>query len=373
MRISVVISGTGLYTPKQVISNEELVNSFNTYVARFNSKHQSEITAGNCKALEPSSSAFIEKASGIKQRYVIDKKGILDPDRMRPFIAARSESQVSIQCEMSMIAIHQALDQAQVDPSDIDGIIVACSNHQRSYPAISVEIQQQLQCKGFGFDINVACSSATFGITTAKSLIESGQCKTVVVVNPEICSGHLDFTDRESHFIFGDACTAVVLQAESDTQVSHFKILGTQLSTQFSNNIRNNNGFLTHAESQTDQSIPLHLFHQQGRKVFKEVIPLVCEHIMQHSQTLNIATTSFKRLWLHQANQTMNELICKRVLDKNFDEQTAPIILDQYANTSSAGSIICFHLHQHDFMPGDQGLICSFGAGYSVGSVIVEK
>jgi len=369
----VVISGTGLYTPEHMISNDELVNSFNRYVNHFNSVHQSEIDAQSCKALEPSSAAFIEKASGIKQRYVIDKKGILDPNRMRPFIAARSESQISLQCEISMIAIYQALDQAQLNPSDIDGIIVACSNYQRPYPAISIEIQQQLQCGGFGFDMNVACSSATFGIANAKSLIESGQCKAVVVVSPEICSGHLDFTDRESHFIFGDACTAVILQAETNVQVPHFKILGTQLNTQFSNNIRNNNGFLTHTESQNGQPIPLHLFHQQGRKVFKEVIPLVCEHIMQHSQKLNIATTSFKRLWLHQANQSMNELICKRILDKDFDEQNAPIILDQYANTSSAGSIICFSLHQDDFLPGDQGLICSFGAGYSVGSVIIEK
>ena len=165
----------------------------------------------------------------------------------------------------------------------------------------------------------------------------------------------------------------MVLQDESTVTVPHFKIIGTQLDTQYSNHIRNNNGFLTHAETKNNQPTPLHLFYQQGRKVFKEVTPLVVEHIHRHLQNLNISADSLKRFWLHQANKTMNELICKRILNKNFEEQFAPIILDQYANTSSAGSIICFHLHHADFTSGDQGLICSFGAGYSVGSVTIEK
>ena len=80
-----------------------------------------------------------------------------------------------------------------------------------------------------------------------------------------------------------------------------------------------------------------------------------------------------KRFWLHQANLGMNQLISKRVLGRDPDPEAAPVILDEYANTSSAGSIIAFHKYSEDLNPGDLGLICSFGAGYSVGTVIVRK
>lgn len=371
--MSIAITGTGLYTPEQVIQNDELVASYNQFVKNYNDINHQAIENGIMEALQPSSSAFIEKASGIKQRYVVDKKGILNPERMRPFVAKRDDDEMSLQCEMSLKAIYPALDDAQIEADHVDGIIVACSNYQRPYPAISVEIQKHLQCKGFGFDMNVACSSATFGMATAASLIASGQCQTVVVVSPEICSGHLNFKDRESHFIFGDACTAVVLQKSENVKKDHFKILDTKLSTEFSNNIRNNNGFLTHTECHTTETLPLHLFVQQGRKVFKEVIPMVQEHITQQLSEKQLAAKDVKRLWLHQANQAMNELIAKKILNKEFNETDAPIILDEYANTSSAGSIIAFHKYQDDFAAGDKGVICSFGAGYSVGSVLIEK
>jgi beta-ketodecanoyl-[acyl-carrier-protein] synthase len=80
-----------------------------------------------------------------------------------------------------------------------------------------------------------------------------------------------------------------------------------------------------------------------------------------------------KRLWLHQANLSMNELIAKRVLGREFSRDDAPVILDEYANTSSAGSIIAFHKYRRDLAAGDVGVICSFGAGYSIGSVVVRR
>jgi beta-ketodecanoyl-[acyl-carrier-protein] synthase len=78
-------------------------------------------------------------------------------------------------------------------------------------------------------------------------------------------------------------------------------------------------------------------------------------------------------MWLHQANIGMNQLIAKRVLGHAATDEESPTILDEYANTSSAGSIIAFHKHSGDFQTGDIGVICSFGAGYSIGSVILRR
>ena len=369
--MSVVISGTGLFTPKEYITNEELVESFNNYVDLYNQENKEDIDSGNLEALTPSSVEFIKKASGIEQRFVLDKEGILDIYRMKPKLEPRDNSQISIQAEMAIDASRKALNAAGRDASEIDGVICGCANLQRAYPAVAIEIQSALDIKGYAYDMNVACSTATFAIQNAYNDIRSGVADRILVVNPEICSGHLNFRDRDAHFIFGDACTAVLLERESQSE-SAFVILGTKLQTQFSNNIRNNFGFLNLPED-SDPNSPDKLFIQKGRSVFKDVVPMVQSHIDEHLSSLDIKIEEVRRLWLHQANLSMNQLIAKRLLGREPEDHEMPIILNDYANTSSAGSIIAFHQTKDDFSSKEIGVISSFGAGYSVGSVIVQK
>ncbi len=367
-----VLSATGLFTPSDSISNEELVESFNTYVASENAAHAPAIAAGEREALQPSSVDFIEKASGIKARFVLAKASILDPEVMAPRWADRPNEELSVLAEIGVKAAKDALARAGRRADDIDAVICACSNLQRAYPAIAVEIQDALGIQGFGFDMNVACSSATFGIQTAADFIRSGNAKSILVVNPEICSGHLNWRDRDSHFIFGDVATAILVEEKSIAPAGHWEILGTKLKTQFSNNIRNNFGFLNRATPDTIGA-PDKLFVQEGRKVFKEVVPMVSDMIVEQLNRLNIAATDLRRIWLHQANAGMNRLIATRVLGHEPSDDESPTVLDTYANTSSAGSIIAFHKNSDDFDVGDTGLICSFGAGYSAGTVFIRK
>jgi beta-ketodecanoyl-[acyl-carrier-protein] synthase len=367
-----VISATGLFTPKDSISNEELVHSFNLYVDRHNQMHADAIAAGEVQPLEHSSVAFIEKASGIKSRYVLSKDPILDPDIMCPRFDERPNDQISILAEIGVAAAKQALERAGRTPQDVDAVICACANLQRAYPAIAVEIQDALGIDGFGYDMNVACSSATFGIQAAADAIRTGSAKSVLMINPEICSGHLNWRDRDSHFIFGDVATAVLIEEKSIAPDDYWEILGTRLKTQFSNNIRNNFGFLNRTHPETIGHADK-LFVQEGRKVFKEVVPMVAEMITAHMHELGLVPGALRRLWLHQANAGMNRLISTKVLGYEPDADKSPTVLDRYANTSSAGSIIAFHHHHEDLEAGDTGVICSFGAGYSAGSVFIRK
>ena len=119
--------------------------------------------------------------------------------------------------------------------------------------------------------------------------------------------------------------------------------------------------------------LPDKLFIQQGRKVFKEVVPLVSTMIQEHLSEIGLSAEDVTRMWLHQANLSMNQLIAKKVLGREASATEAPVILDEYANTSSAGSIIAFHKYKDDLAKGEQGVICSFGAGYSAGSVLLKK
>lgn len=367
-----VISSTGLFTPPESISNEELVASFNEYVDRYNATNGEAIEAGKIEALTYSSVEFIEKASGIKARHVMSKEPILDPDIMMPRWDERTNDEQSMMCEIGVKAARQALESAGRKPGDVDAVLCAASNMERGYPAMAIEIQQALGIDGFGFDMNVACSSATFGIQTAADYVRAGNAKSVLVVSPEITSGHLNWRDRDSHFIFGDVATAVLVEDAALAPADHWEILSTKLKTVFSNNIRNNFGFLNRAVPENAGNADK-LFVQEGRKVFKEVVPMVADMIIEEAKKLQMDPATLRRLWLHQANAGMNRLISHRVLGHEANDDESPTVLDTYGNTSSAGSIIAFHSHSEDLRPGDTGLICSFGAGYSAGTVFVRK
>jgi beta-ketodecanoyl-[acyl-carrier-protein] synthase len=369
----IVISGSGLWTPPNVITNEELVASYNLYAEKFNSGHAADIAAGKIDEKPFSSERFIEKTSGIKARYVYTREGILDIDRMRPKFPERKEEELSNQAEIAIYAAREAMTAAGKTASDIDTVIVSCAYTQRAYPAIAIEVQHELGIEGFGFDMLLACSAATFGLHRAYDSLVSGSSKCVLAVNPELVTPQVNFCDRDSHFIFGDVATAIIMErSETCTSANSYEILSTKALTRFSNNIRSNFGHMAYA---TDAA-PFgwdKLFHQSGRIVFEEVSPVAAKHISDHLASLDLKPLDVKRFWLHQANINMNKMVIKQLLGEDVEAETIPTILDRYANTASAGSIIAFHLHNDDLKKGDVGVICSFGAGYSVGSLVLRK
>ncbi|MEO9612245.1 MAG: beta-ketoacyl-ACP synthase III [Nitratireductor sp.] len=370
----VAISGTGIFTPDQVITNAELVASYNDYASRWNEANGTAIEAGEAEAKPMSSEAFILKASGIERRYVIEKSGVLDPQIMHPVFPERADDELSMMAEIAVDAAKKALERAGRTAADIDAVICAASNHERAYPAVAIEIQQALGIEGFAFDMNVACSSATFGIQAAADMIRCGSARAILMVNPEITSGHHEWRDRDCHFIFGDVCTAVVVErAEGLAADNAWEVLSTRCLTLYSNNIRNNNGFLRrtrpgHMEDRRDMQ-----FYQEGRKVFKQVVPVVVDLMRAHLGDEGVDPSELARLWLHQANKNMNDLIGEKVLGRVPSRAEQPNVLQDYANTSSAGSIIAFSKYSDDLPSGSLGVICSFGAGYSAGSVIVRR
>jgi len=370
--VASAITGSGLWVPEASISNEELVTSHQRAVALWNARHAAEIEVGRAEARDPSTDAWIVRASGIRRRYVVEKAGVLDPERLRPHLPRRAEDELGIQAEIGVAAAREALARAGRSGAEVDAVLVACSNLQRPYPAVAIEVQHALGARGWAYDLNVACSSATFGIQAAADAIAAGHARCALVLSPELTSGHNNFALREFHFIFGDACTAVLLEPAGSARPGAFEVLSTRLQTLFSNNIRNDFGFLNPCEDEARAPEEL-LFRQNGRQVFREVCPLVSEQILEHLKDEGLAPGELKRLWLHQANLGMNELIARTVLGREPKPGEAPVILDEFANTSSAGSVIAFHRYHDDLAPGDLGVLCSFGAGYSIGSVLVRR
>ena len=373
MTTGTAITGHGVWHPENVLSNDELVLAFNEFVRRNNAKHADEIAAGKRQPLKESSSEFIVKASGIKSRYVEDKTGLTDPERMCPNIPDRPEEALSIQAEYSVNAAKKALARAGKTGEDIDLVVLGASNLQRLYPAIAIEVQEAIGARGWALDMSLGCSAATGATIVASQAIQAGTAKCALVVVPELTTGHMNWRDRDSHFIFGDASVSLVIERAEHAKPGSWEILSTRMLSKWSATaIRNNYGYLDRCDPSTKDN-DSKLFHQQGRKVFKDVVPLASKFISEHLASHELAPDKINRYWLHQANQKLNEVVAEWVIGHTPSRTEAPIILDEYGNTASAGSLIAFSLHNEDLPSGSYGLMCSFGAGYSLGSLMLQR
>jgi beta-ketodecanoyl-[acyl-carrier-protein] synthase len=366
------ITGHGVWHPETILENDELCAAFNEYVRRENAKNAEQIAAGTQAPLKESTPAWVVQASGIIRRYVEDKTGLLDPERMCPNIPDRPEEQLSIQAEYSINAARRALAVAGRAPEDVDLVVLGCSNLQRMYPSIAIEVQEALGARGYGFDILLGCSAATGATQLASQAVQLGQAECALVVVPELTTGHMNWRERDSHFIFGDASVALVVEPTARARPGAWEIMSTRMMSKWSNNIRNNRGYLDRCDPSTENS-PDKLFHQHGRRVFKDVVPLAARFISDHIAAHDLAPSQITRYWLHQANRNLNEAVAKWVLGRPATREEAPIILDEYGNTASAGSLIAFSHHNEDLPPGSYGVMASFGAGYSLGSLLLRR
>jgi beta-ketodecanoyl-[acyl-carrier-protein] synthase len=369
----VAITGIGAEIPTASISNDDLVATFNAWV-------ENENIVRSQSGLEPlpgSTSAFIEHASGIKARRVLYPEGVLDIDRMAPVVPARRDDEPSIQAEFGAASARKALAEAGRAAVDVDMVICASSHLQRMYPAIGIEIQQVLGTSGAAIDLSLGCSSAAGGLHTAFNLVRSGAQKRVLVCTPEIITGHLNFRDRQTHFIFGDASVSMLVEALEDGEEREgcFEVLDTRLWTQFSNNIRSNFGYLARHTQREPSVLDMEglMITQLGNKVFKEVTHAGHEFIIDFLRDNGRSTDDIRRFWLHQANARMNGMILRMALGHDADHDRAPIILGELGNTAAAGAILALEMNHRDMQQGDYGLICAFGAGYSIGGALLRR
>jgi beta-ketodecanoyl-[acyl-carrier-protein] synthase len=368
----VIISGIGAEIPEASITNEELVKSFNEWV---DAENPGRAARGEAP-LQKSDTDFIVYASGVKERHVIERDGILDPTRMSPRIPARPDDALSLEAEFGIASAKRALEHAGRQPSDIDMVICAASHHQRPYPAIAIEIQNALGAKGAGFDMGLGCSSAAAGLHVAVNLVRTGAQKRVLVVTPEIITGHLNFRDRQTHFIFGDASTSMIVEAigEGEMRPGRFEAVDTRSWTQFSSNIRTNLGYLTRNSQDDPYMINMegNMIKQVGNKVFKEVTVAGHRFIVNFLAEHGLTPDGIRRFWLHQANARMNAMILKLAFGREVGHDRAPMVLERLGNTAAAGAIVALSENHADMKPGDYGLLCAFGAGYSIGGALLR-
>ena len=371
--MTVAITGWGVFTPSESISNAELVAAFNAYADRFNAEHADAIAAGEVEAKPHSNEEFIEKASGIRSRFVLDKKGVLDPEIMHPVLPKRGPDELSFMAEMAVDAARQALEKAGRTGGgcgwrDLRGV------------------EPRAGLSGDRGGDTGSARHRGFRVRHERGLLVGDVRHTGRGRHDPFGFGAFD-PDGEPGDLLGGTWNGAIgtvtsssatsarrfcWNARTPPKVSISRWWGTRLKTAFSNNIRNDHGFLRRSTTDMEDRRDMQ-FMQEGRKVFREVVPMVSDMVLEHLADEGVDPGDLKRLWLHQANKGMNDFIARKVMGREPTPTEQPNILQDYANTSSAGSIITFAQHQDGMEDGDLAIICSFGAGYSVGNVIVRK
>jgi 3-oxoacyl-[acyl-carrier-protein] synthase III len=319
------IVGWGMYAPPNVLTNEELAKRVDT------------------------SDAWIRERTGIVERRIVTKETT---------------------ASMALYAAQDALEVADINPNEIDLIIVATSTPEFIFPATASIVQDQLGAENAGaFDLSAACSGFVYGLALGAGMIRSGQHNTVLVIGSETYSKIMNWKDRSTCILFGDGAGAVLLRASFE----HGGILSTVLGSDGSGAelLEIPAGGSRNPASLETVMANLHTVRMNGREVYRFATRIMVDATRQALQKANLPLDELDMLIPHQANVRIIDHAAKLL---NLSREKVVINVDRYGNTSSASIPIALveAIEAKRVNPGDHLVFVGFGGGLTWGSCAVE-
>ena len=313
------IISTGSYLPEKIMTNNDLEKIVDT------------------------SDEWIFQRSGIKERH----------------IAADDQSTA----DMAVIAAQTALDQAGITPGDIDGIIVATTTPDQTFPSVAVRVQSALGVPvGIAFDVQAVCTGFVYALSVADNFIKAGQLKRVLVIGAEKMSSILDWSDRTTCVLFGDGAGAVILEAQESDESG---ILSTHL---YANGNLKDILYTDGGVSTTGKSghIVMH-----GREVFKHAVTLMAEAVRAALDANDIGVEDIDWLVPHQANIRIIETTAKKL---SLPMERVVMTVEKHGNTSAASIPLAFDhvMRAGKIKKGELVLFEALGGGLTWGSVLIR-
>jgi 3-oxoacyl-[acyl-carrier-protein] synthase-3 len=322
----VSLAGVGAYVPESTIHNDDLT------------------------ALVETSDEWIASRTGIRARHVV----------------SGDESVADLAIE----AARQALASAGMDGSEIELIIVASSTPDTIYPAVACQVQNAIGAvNAAGFDMALACSGFVYGMVIADQFLQTGMCKTALVIGADVHSRYTNWYDRNTCILFGDGAGAAVLKAEpgvadnilaNDLHLDGTKGMELTLFTQTEN--------CPLVEPKTPVN---HYVYMNGREVFKFAVGVVPKSIQQVLDRSGLSMQDVDHVILHQANIRIMQAMSEKL---NIPEDRLVVNLDKYGNTSAASIPIALNeaVLSGRVKPGDLMVLCGFGAGLAWATTVVR-
>ncbi len=322
MTLRAVVRGVGHYLPARVVPNAEFVNWIDT------------------------SDEWIRTRSGIERRH----------------FAAEGETTSVLATE----AARAALNDAGMQASEIDAIVVATSTADFTFPSVATMVQSNLgMTRGFAFDLQAVCAGYVYALTTANALILAGQAKTVLVIGAETFSKLMDWTDRTTSVLFGDGAGALILEAQEQPGTNQDRgILASDLNSdgQFKD--------LLYVDGGVSTGTTGHL-RMQGKEVFRHAIEKLAE--TAHTALEKAGLTSEDVDWIvpHQANIRIIEGTAKRM---QVPMERVIVTVQDHGNTSAASIPLSISVGRArgQIKPGDLIVTEAIGGGLAWGSVVLR-
>jgi 3-oxoacyl-[acyl-carrier-protein] synthase III len=299
------------------------------------------LTNKDLEKIIDTSDEWITARTGIRQRYVVGK-----------------DESVHVY-DLGALAARQALNRAAIDPKTVDAVLCATFSPDNFFPATACRIQHEIGCtNAFAFDLLAACAGFVYALTIANSLIQSGQCSTVVVVGAEIATKTLDWNDRSTCILFGDGAGAVVLTASSDDTKG---ILSTYLHSDGSQ------GDILRLPAWGDKRY----MKMNGAEVYKNAVRLMSDAVNKALAAAGLDTSSVDLLIPHQANLRIIQAIGHHM---KLPKEKIVVNIDRYSNTGSASIPLALDdaWQNGQITDGSLTVFTALGGGLASGGVVVR-
>jgi len=323
MTVRAVFRGVGHYLPERVFENSEFDRSLDT------------------------SDEWIRSRTGIERRHFA------------------ADGQTTSQ--MAVLAAKAALADAELEPSDLDAIILATSTADLTFPSAATMVQSALgMTRGFAYDVQAVCAGFIFGLANANAMIISGQASRVMIIGAETFSRILDFTDRATCVLFGDGAGAVIVEAGTGAGTSDDKgILSVDLNSDGSHRD------LLYVDGGVSSTGTIGVLKMQGRELFKHAVVKLAETACTSLERAGLSQDDLDWIVPHQANLRIISGTAKK-LGVSMDRVI--VTLRDHGNTSAASIPLALAVGKADgkFRPGDVLLLEAIGGGLAWGSVVLR-
>lgn len=324
-KINAAITGIHAYAPPYILNNGELEKMVDT------------------------TDEWITSRTGIKERHILKGEGLGTSD-------------------MAVEAVKGLLKKTNTDPLDIDLVICATVSPDMVYPATANIISDKAGIKNaFSFDLNAACSGFIYALTTASKYIETGSYKKILVIGADKMSSIVDYTDRQTCVIFGDAAGAVLMEPTTD---------GTGIQDTI---LRTNGAGRVHLHQKAGGSVKPasietvtnreHFVHQEGQAVFKFAVSNMADISVEIMEKNNLSSDDIAWLVPHQANLRIIDATARRM---GIDKNKVMINIQRYGNTTNGTIPMCLYEWEDKLKKGDNIILAAFGGGFTWGSVYLK-
>jgi len=319
------ITGIQAYAPDYILTNQELETMVDT------------------------SDEWITTRTGIKERHIQKGKGLGTSD-------------------MAVHAVNGLLEKTGTSPDEIDLVICATVTPDMVYPATANIISDKAGIKNaFSFDLNAACSGFIYSLITASKYIESGMYKKVIVIGADKMSSVVNYKDRQTCIIFGDAAGAVLLEPTNENVGIMDSILRTDGSGRI--HLHQKAGGSVKPASHETIDAQEHYVYQEGQAVFKFAVTNMADVSVEIMEKNGLKSEDISWLVPHQANLRIIEATARRM---GLDKDKVMINIQRYGNTTNGTIPMCLYEWEDQLKKGDNVILAAFGGGFTWGSIYLK-